>query len=145
MKDRLKNCEQYRDKRSTPSATEKGKTFQIENKSKVEVACIKIDDCVFKQADGIKCDFLFEVAERKKLFYVELKGSDVIKAIHQLQSTIKQTKDNYPGWNYEARIIAGGKVPRGISDRREHEQLRSMCTGGSLAVHHKNIHIEPLQ
>ena len=144
MKERLKNCEVFRDNRSTPSVSEKGKTFQLENKNKVEVACVRIDDCVFKQEDGIKCDFLFEIEAKKKLYYVELKGSDILKAISQIHETMKQTRLVYPGWVYEARIVASGKIPAGVSDRREHEQLRSICNGGKVTVHHKNIHTEPL-
>ena len=144
MKDRIKNCEQFRDRRSNPSVTEKGKTFQLENRNKVEVACVKIDNCVFKQEDGIKCDYLFEVESKKQLFYVELKGSDIIKAINQIYETLKQTRSVYPGWVYEARVVAGGKVPSGISDRKEHENLRNICNGGKVTVHHKNLHIEPL-
>jgi hypothetical protein len=144
MKDRLQKCEQYRDSRSNPSVSEKGKTFQLENIEKREVACIKIDDCVFKQADGIKCDYLFEVASKRKLFYVELKGSDILEGIRQIHETLKQTRSFYPGWIYEARVIASGRIPRGISDRREHEKLRSICNGGKVTVHHKNLHIEPL-
>ena len=144
MKDRLQQCELFRDKRSNPSVSEKGKTFQLDNKNKDEIACVKIGDCVFKQQDGIKCDFLFVVEAKKKLFYVKLKGSDIIKAINQIYETVKQTRVVYPGWVYEARIVAGGKVPAGISDRRMHEKLRGLCNGGSVSVHHKNIHVESL-
>ena len=144
MKDRLQNCRQFRDDRSNPSVSEKGKTFQMANVNRVEVACIKIDDCVFKQEDGIKCDYLFEVASVKKLFYVELKGSDIIKGIKQIHETVRQTKSVYPDWIYEARIVAGGKVPSGISDRREHENLRSICNGGEVKIYHRNIHIESI-
>ena len=105
---------------------------------------MKIDNCVFKQEDGIKCDYLFEVESKKQLFYVELKGSDIIKAINQIYETLKQTRSVYPGWVYEARVVAGGKVPSGISDRKEHENLRNICNGGKVTVHHKNLHIEPL-
>ncbi len=144
MKDRLKGCEKYRDNRSNPSVTEKGKTFQLDNKSRLEVGCIRIDDCVFKGRDGIKCDFLFEVESKRKLFYVELKGSDILKAISQIYETLKQTKSVYPGWVYEARVIASGKIPPQISDRREFENLRRICNGGKLTIHHKNLYIEPL-
>ena len=144
MKDRIKNCEQYRDTRSTPSVTEKGKTFQLDNRNKREVACIKIDDCVFKQADGIKCDYLFEVESKKQLFYVELKGSDIVKAINQIIETLKQTSASYPGWIYDARVVASGKIPSSIAGRKEYEYLRSICKGGNVKVHQKKLHIEPL-
>ncbi len=144
MKDRLKTCEQFRDNRSTPSVSEKGKTFQIDNKERYEVACVKVDDCVFNKKDGIKCDFLFEIAAKKKLFYVELKGSDIIKAIRQIGETLKQTNCLYPNWNYEARIIAGSTVPASIYDRREFEILKKNCNGGQIKIHHKNLHIETL-
>jgi len=144
MKDRLRNCERFRDNRSNASVTEKGKTFQLDNKNRVEIACVKIDDCVFRQEDGIKCDYLFEVESKNKLFYIELKGSDILKAISQIHETLKQTKMVYPDWIYEARIIASGRIPSGISDRREHENLRNICNGGKVTIHHKNLHIESL-
>lgn len=142
MNSRLKECEQYRDRRSNPSVSEKGKTFQIKNDKKIEVACIRIDNCVFGVGDGIKCDYLFEVPEKKKLFYVELKGSDIIAGIRQIAETLKHTKEVYPGWVYEARIVAGGRVPSGISNRKEIEELRRICNGGKVDIHHKHTYIE---
>ena len=124
MKDRLKNCEQFRDDRSNPSVSEKGKTFQIDNRSKGEVACVKIDGCVFKQADGIKCDFIFEIPSKKKLFYIELKGLDVVHAIKQVHATIEQTKAHYKDFSSAARIIISkDNVPAGVKNRREYEAL----------------------
>src|ERR1039458_2371099 len=119
MKEGLKKCEIFRDSRSTPSVSEKGKTFQLENKkSQLEIFGIKIDGCVFTKKDGIKCDYLLGVDSKKKLFYVELKGTDIIKAIDQIESTIKKTKDLYTGWVYEARIVLGNSVPD-LAKRRE--------------------------
>ena len=143
MKGRLKKCEEFRATHSMPSAKEKGKTFQLDNKSRVEVAKIKIDGCVFNSTDGIKCDYLFEVPSKEKLFYVELKGSDAIHAIRQVHSTILQTKDQYKGWKYAARIVIGNGVPASVSSRKEYEELY-VLVNKDLKINHDRLHREIL-
>ena len=107
---------------------------------KAEVACIKIDGCVFKTEDGIKCDYLFEVDNLKKLYFVELKGTDIIKGIRQIYETVRHLQPFYPNWVYEARIVSRN-VPAAINDRNEKEKLKKICNGGRVTVH-ENRHIE---
>ncbi len=145
MKDRIKNCEIFRDNRSTPSVSENGKTFQLDNKeSKVEVVGIKVDGCVFTKKDGIKCDYLLGVESKKKLFYIELKGTDIIKAIEQIETTISKTKSFYPNWVYEARIVLGNRVP-GVTDRRQYDCLSNIVkpSGGRIIIKHQDLYKEP--
>jgi hypothetical protein len=146
MKDRIRECEIYRDNRSIPSISEEGKTFQLDNKNKEEVACIQIDGCVFTTKDGKKCDFLFEVSTRKKLFYIELKGSDISKALRQIYSTLIQTKTLYPNWIYEARIVAGNKIPKVIKNRKEYNDLYEIVekSKGRLIIQHKDLFLESI-
>lgn len=144
MKVQIEKCVVFHDNRSTPSITEKGKTFQIDNsKSKVKVKCIKVDNCVFDGKDGIKCDYLFEVESAKKIFYVELKGSDVIHAIEQIHSTVLKTREYYKGWIWEARIVLGKRVPE-VKNRKEYEQLYGLIKpSGRVIIKHLDLYNEP--
>lgn len=142
MKDKIKVCEDFRDVRSTPSVSEKGKTFQLDNrKSKIEIAGIKIDGCVFTKEDGKKCDYLFEVEDKKKLFFVELKGSDVIQAIEQIKNTITKMKVHYNDWSYAGRVVLGRRVVPDIKDRKEFKALYQEVNQ-DLKIYHTNTHIE---
>ena len=47
---------------------------------------VKVDGCVLK--DGLKCDDLLLSDDEHEERYVELKGTDVMHAIEQLESTI---------------------------------------------------------
>lgn len=67
---------------------EEGKSFKIRNPSKKEILKVRVDKCL--KFEGFQCDWLLVLKESDSAFYVELKGSDPIKAINQLANSIKQ-------------------------------------------------------
>jgi len=68
--------------------SENRKKMTFNNINEKEIEKITVDGCQI--TNGIKCDYLVRTKEVESDNFVELKGSDVIKGIKQLESTIKQ-------------------------------------------------------
>jgi len=86
-------------------------TFAIENVTLSAVNKVKVDGCYID--DGVKCDFLFEILEGceedgdpEKVFYVELKGTDIQHAVKQLESTIHYCRSIHMDVLKECHIVA---------------------------------------
>lgn len=63
----------------------------------------KIDGVVIK--DGIKCDFLLLNDEKKTAYYIELKGSDILKAIQQVEETARRLGRQLLNYTQLYRIV----------------------------------------
>ena len=61
-------------------------TLYLLNPEKQRVEKIEVDGCAITQ--GLRCDWLVRVEDGKEEIFVELKGSDVSRAIKQLTATI---------------------------------------------------------
>ncbi|GAC1454026.1 MAG: hypothetical protein NVSMB7_16440 [Chitinophagaceae bacterium] len=148
MKQRREGCIQFKDNRPIVSVEEKGKCFQLNNKNeKATVSCITIDGCVFKREAIIRCDYLFEVDslnKRKRIFYIELKGTDLIKGIKQIRNTVELTKHVFINSIYEARVVMGS-VPL-VSNRKEYLDLLDIVkrSGGTIKIKNQRIYQESL-
>lgn len=81
----------------------KWKDDTIYKQSKKKIALYRVDGRILDE--GIKCDFLFLVAEDKKAFFIELKGSDIEKAVQQILKTVEQLQSSLPKYMLDARII----------------------------------------
>jgi len=90
--------------------SENKRKFRIKNNSLYTINEVEVDGCYIKV--GLKCDFLFELSKKtiEKVFYVELKGSDVTHGIEQLESTMNTCKAIHSGFDKECYIVAS-KVP----------------------------------
>lgn len=60
----------------------------FQNPQRRTYKCVDVDGCTIR--DGIKCDKLLLSADEHEERYVELKGTDVMHAIDQLEATIKR-------------------------------------------------------
>ncbi|MBR4625560.1 MAG: hypothetical protein IKO56_08525 [Alphaproteobacteria bacterium] len=81
------NCIEYQGCGNS-SASESGRKFVIENRSKIKILKYKIDGGLINDDNEIKCDYGFYTAN-DVLYLVELKGSDYGHAIDQIINTIK--------------------------------------------------------
>lgn len=63
-------------------------THRGKNASRCAVRQFKIDGDVFKDGDAQRCDFLLLNDDKQTSYYIELKGSDLPKAINQIEHTI---------------------------------------------------------
>lgn len=68
-------------------AKENGKRFEI--LSRESFTKIRIDNCLIKSQEIEKCDFGFIRNSNYEFYFVELKGSDVEKAVDQIVSAVK--------------------------------------------------------
>ena len=66
---------------------------------------MQIDNCKIK--NGLKCDYMVTICDDKKIFFIELKGSDLSHAIKQIETTINNNKIKIYTNNYKlfARVI----------------------------------------
>ncbi len=76
------------------SAKEKNRTFTIDKRKapKEQFCRIEVDNCLIKDGNIKKCDFVFVRCINNEHYFVELKGSDIKHAIKQLETTIKYFK-----------------------------------------------------
>ncbi len=80
--------------------------FILENKSGKVVDKYIVDDCLLKlKKEDEKCDFLFKIEEDKTVYIVECKGSDVLKAVCQINSTMQLLKDDFVNYKIIGRIV----------------------------------------
>jgi len=55
--------------------------------------------------NGAKCDFLLLNCEQKQSYFIELKGSDIIRAIEQIDRSIDKLRNELSGFAFFARIV----------------------------------------
>lgn len=78
--------------------------FIYENHRQDELSKYKIDGCLIND-NGAKCDFLLLNCTLKKSYFIELKGSDLLKAIEQIERSIDLLHCNFQDFSVEARIV----------------------------------------
>jgi hypothetical protein len=118
-------------------ASEKGRSFKLENKSEFIIKRWAIDKIVFKNSDEERCDYLIEVSNNEGLIYywIELKGKDIIKACRQILNAIRLISISEAAIQY-ARIVATGVnklAIRSIDYLRLDTLMRQ--TGGNLKTY----------
>jgi len=94
------------------AVSEKGRKFTIENNSKHNINKVTVDGCYI--TSGKRCDYLFELLPNENVetvFYVELKGKDIAKAIEQLEATVKICATIHKGLE-KCSFIVASRVPK---------------------------------
>ena len=72
-----------------------------ENRSKItflnpnqdKILTIKVDGCAISDNETLRCDYALMPSDEVEI-YVELKGSDIVHAFKQIESTIRLLSDN---------------------------------------------------
>ena len=62
-------------------------------------------DVVSKRDHHKRCDFLVVNDSKKRAYFIELKGSDVQRAIEQMETTRSMTRDSFRGYDVFYRIV----------------------------------------
>jgi hypothetical protein len=91
-----KKCEEYCDHRTKIVLKDKkGKSqFLVNNPNRFKVCCLLIDGCLIESQKEEKTDFLLLKCPEKEgdktsiAYLVELKGSDLIKAVRQINNSL---------------------------------------------------------
>lgn len=87
MKNKVEAC--IRDTTDSQIKFEENKRKIIfQNPQRLPYKCVDVDGCTIR--NGIRCDKLLLSADEHEERYVELKGTDVMHAIDQLEETIKR-------------------------------------------------------
>lgn len=90
---------------------ENNRKFCIDNRNEILIGQVTVDGCLLND-DTEKCDFLFELASKSEVYYVELKGSNIQKAYNQLVTTYKICKKAHKSFNTKRSFIVASRVPR---------------------------------
>jgi hypothetical protein len=138
-------CIDFKDNRKECVASENGKTFKLENKSEHVVRKVKVDKCI-PQAEGeARCDFLMNVDEKRIVYFFELKGGDLRKALKQITDTIEYLKFEFSNFIFEARIVGSGNVPK-LKAVTAYKNLAKLVlpTNGEIIYRTNKFHTESI-
>lgn len=78
--------------------------YLYRNNSLDELTKYQIDGCLILD-DSSKCDYLLMNCTKKIAYFIELKGSDLIKAIEQIDQTVDRLSKDIEDYTIEARIV----------------------------------------
>lgn len=102
----ITNCEEgFNQSKKTLIDKKGGKSkYIIDNKSNSDYSIIDFENCVYKNKENdTKCDFGLKTTE--SIFYIELKGSDIVKGIKQLFTTANETEKCFDILHKKARLV----------------------------------------
>jgi len=86
--------------------------YRIENNNGSEFQVIRMDSCVFDSKID-KCDFGLEL--ENTIHFIELKGKDNNKGLHQLYTTLTTTQDVFKNHVRKVRLIVSeAEAPRNL-------------------------------
>ncbi|MDX2253902.1 MAG: hypothetical protein NW214_00145 [Pseudanabaenaceae cyanobacterium bins.39] len=108
----LPACEEQKNDKKIVLQESKSKiTFLNPNQDKVLV--IEIDGCVITDDNILRCDYAIVPCDEVEIYeiYIELKGSGILHAVKQIESTINLLSDN-PKKIRKLCFIVSTRVPK---------------------------------
>ena len=105
---------------------ENGKTHRALNNDRNTVYQFKIDGEVISKNDPQKrCDYLVENEDKKTAYIIELKGTDLPRALEQIEATIQLFSRKFTQNNYTIypRIVFGSNT-HAVNDTRYRNFLK---------------------
>ncbi|MBO0348327.1 hypothetical protein J0895_04245 [Phormidium pseudopriestleyi FRX01] len=104
------------------TAQENGRKYILNNSSHQRVCKVRVDDCVITSQEQCKCDYLFIVCSpeqvedenlksSEQLYFIELKGKDLIHAVEQLTQTLEHFKPQINQAQVFARVVLSKSPP----------------------------------
>ncbi|WP_347068799.1 hypothetical protein [Flavobacterium sp. WV_118_3] len=79
-------------------------TYIYENNSSNKLTKYRVDGCLIDDHNS-KCDFLLLNCDKKESYFVELKGSDLIKAVEQIDRSIDLLHSKFKDFSVNGRIV----------------------------------------
>jgi hypothetical protein len=110
---------------------ENRKIYRGINTQRKNVLRYKVDEGMIQS--GEKCDYALGICDENKLYFIELKGSDVSKAAEQILETMRHLSEKVRGFSIFGRIVCS-RVPR--PDLRSTQLVR---LERELARHNGNL------
>lgn len=117
---------------------ENKRKYILNNSSGKQVCRIKIDGCVIDEQNQRKCDYLIIASKtedldkdnnidyRENLFFVELKGKDLIGDVEQLTQTIEYFKPQIIGKIFARIVLSRVPNPRSIETDARVKKLKDI-------------------
>ena len=126
-------CANCTTSQTTPNAKEKGREYRFQNKSRKQVCQIKIDGCYITSQEK-KCDFLYIVGECEDWYFIELKGSHLLKAVEQITQTLDYFNSYVMGRVFARIVVTKVSHPKSIENDARIRNLRKRLKelGGDL-------------
>lgn len=131
----LGKCIEFNEARKICVAEENGKKFEIVNKSEFQIRKVKVNFCLDQLTNEKRCDYLMSIDKVRKpvVFFIELKGGDLVKAVKQLNDSITYLKAEFSIYIINARIIGSRDVPQIIGNPDYRKLLRvTKSTSGNI-------------
>lgn len=127
------NCIEYADRRKKVVVKENKKEFIVHNNQEKLIAVYHVDGCLIKTTKC--CDYLVLILEDRLAHFVELKGTDIEKAVDQLNASLDQLQSSLKGNNIHAWIISSRvKTPAIKSSKVIKLQKRLKQLNGKLEI-----------
>ena len=138
-------CIEFKDQRKICVAVENGKKYELKNNSGVTIRKVKVDKCLLQGIGEKRCDFLIDSEELKRVFFIELKGGDLNRAVNQIRSTILFLKQEFKNYRADARIVGSKDVP-GFKNTPNYRKLaiEILPTKGTIERATNNIYTESI-
>lgn len=137
-------CIEFNEKRKICIAEENGKKYQLNNASNFTVKKVKVDKCLEVSRGGKRCDYLMYTRELKKVFFIELKGGNLNKAVNQIYSTILYLKSEFADYRINARIVNSKDVPQFKNTPDYRRLAREVLPTKGTIERGTNIYIESI-
>lgn len=97
------NHKEWSDSRKIVSIQENGRNYRGNNRTEKKLCCYKVDGGVIQE--GQRCDYALVNNGESKVYFIELKGTDISHAADQIRSTIEKLIGNLKGKVVLARIV----------------------------------------
>ncbi|MFK7949949.1 MAG: hypothetical protein AB8G11_20330 [Saprospiraceae bacterium] len=128
-------CLEFSDKRKTIICKDKRAKSVYEGRNHdLKTFCkYHLDSCLIKGSKTKKNDFLLINSDERKSYFIELKGSDLVKAIHQVDSSVTALQSKFKGYAIYGRIVLT-RVNTTDLRSSEYRKLKKRLerTGGNL-------------
>jgi len=84
--------------------------FEVINSKKIAIKKVQVDGCLI-QENSEKCDWIISIDTLNRVFFIELKGCNIDKAISQLKTTLVKTKSQYSSCTRECYAVTT-RIPK---------------------------------
>jgi hypothetical protein len=82
---------------------EHGRRYRAENPDRIQVLRYRVDGGLI--TEGERCDFLMGLPARRGVYFVELKGANLKRAVRQILATINCLHRRLASFHLHARIV----------------------------------------
>jgi len=111
---------------------DKGKPteYRYHNKSSYHLAKYRVDGGLIEE--GAKYDYLLLNCEQRHAYFIELKGSDIIHAIEQIDKSVDVLKGNLTDFAFFARIVLTRDNTTKLNITNKLQNLEKKLLNGNL-------------